>query len=218
MNTVPAEFLALQRLYHWEQTTPATITLTQPMGQGVTQDFTWAQVADQVRRMAAHLKSQGWEPGSKVAILSKNCAWWLMSDLAIWMAGYVSVPLYPTLASATVRQILTHSEARACFVGKLDDWDSMKAGMPDDLHCISYALSPADVRQRFDSWDAICARTAPLKGTPLRGDEELATLIYTSGTTGPPKGCVPACSMFWAWRRPSSIMSASFRSAAASFS
>ena len=199
MNTVPAEFLALQRLYHWEQTMPASITLTQPMGQGVTQDFTWAQVADQVRRMAAHLKSQGWEPGSKVAILSKNCAWWLMSDLAIWMAGYVSVPLYPTLASATVRQILTHSEARACFVGKLDDWDSMKAGMPDALPCISYALSPSDVRQRFDGWDAICGRTEPLKGTPLRSDEELATLIYTSGTTGLPKGVMHSFGNFsWA--------------------
>jgi long-chain acyl-CoA synthetase len=42
-----------------------------------------------------------------VAILSKNCAWWMMTDLAIWMAGYVSVPLYPTLAADTVRQILT---------------------------------------------------------------------------------------------------------------
>ena len=52
--------------------------------------------------MAAYLKAQGWEQGSKVAILSKNCAWWLMSDLAIWMAGYVSVPLYPTLAHETV--------------------------------------------------------------------------------------------------------------------
>ena len=35
---------------------------------------------------------------TKIGILSKNCAWWIMSDLAIWMAGYVSVPLYPTLA------------------------------------------------------------------------------------------------------------------------
>lgn len=199
MNTVPAEFLALQRLYHWEQTTPASITLTQPMGDGVLRDFTWAQVAAQVRRMAAHLKSQGWEPGAKIAILSKNCAWWLMSDLAIWMAGYVSVPLYPTLASATVRQILVHSEARACFVGKLDDWDSMKAGMPDDLPCISYALSPADVRQRFESWDAICARTEPLQGTPLRDRDELATLIYTSGTTGHPKGVMHSFGNFsWA--------------------
>lgn len=112
MSSVAPDTLALQRLYHWEQAAPNRVTLTQPMGQGVVQDFTWGQLADQVRRMAAHLQSQGWEPGSRVAILSKNCAWWLMSDLAIWMAGYVSVPLYPTLAHDTVNQILTHSEAR----------------------------------------------------------------------------------------------------------
>ena len=83
MNAAKAESLALQRLVHWERSAPDRIALSQPMGGGVMQDFTWSQVADQVRRMAAHLKAQGWEPGSKVAILSKNCAWWLMSDLAI---------------------------------------------------------------------------------------------------------------------------------------
>ena len=125
MSSVAPDTLALQRLYHWEQAAPNRVTLTQPMGQGVVQDFTWGQVADQARRMAAHLQSQGWEPGSRVAILSKNCAWWLMSDLAIWMAGYVSVPLYPTLAHDTVNQILTHSEAKACFIGKLDGWEGV---------------------------------------------------------------------------------------------
>ena len=65
-----------------------------------------------------------------MAILSKNCAWWLMSDLAIWMAGHVSVPLYPTLAPETIRQILEHSEAKALFVGKLDGWEGMKPGVP----------------------------------------------------------------------------------------
>jgi long-chain acyl-CoA synthetase len=63
MSTSAPEMLALQRLYHWEKTAPGRIALTQPMGAGVTKDFTWAEVADQVRRMATHLKSQGWEPG-----------------------------------------------------------------------------------------------------------------------------------------------------------
>ena len=198
MNAAKPESLALQRLYHWERTSPDRIALSQPMGGGVVRDFTWAQVADQVRRMAAHLKAQGWEPGSKVAILSKNCAWWLMSDLAIWMAGHVSVPLYPTLTSGTVAQILTHSEARACFVGKLDGWEGMKPGVPAGLPCISYALSPPDAIKRFEAWDAICARTPPLKGEVTRGADELATLIYTSGTTGRPKGVMHSFGNF-AW-------------------
>lgn len=192
MATIAADQLALQRLYHWERTAGSTVTLTQPMGGTQIQDFTWAQVGDQVRRMAAFLKAkgqaEGWPADAKVAILSKNCAWWLMSDLAIWMAGYVSVPLYPTLAAETITQILTHSESRFIFVGKLDGWEGMKPGVPAGLPGASYALSPDDAKHTYESWDAICARTEPLQGEPLRGADELCTLIYTSGTTGLPKG------------------------------
>ena len=174
---VAPDMLALQRLYHWEKTAPDRIALTQPMGGGVVKDYTWAQVADQVRRMAAHLKSQGWEPGAKVAILSKNCAWWLMSDLAIWMAGYVSVPLYPTLAHDTVRQILTHSEAKACFVGKLDGWEGMKPGVPAGLPCISYPLSPPDAIKSYEGGtrSARAPTAAGHAGAPRRrpGDAHL---------------------------------------------
>jgi len=204
MNTLPADILALQCLARWERTSPNRIALTQPLGDGVIQDYTWAQVADQVRRMAAHLKAQNWEPESKVAILSKNCAWWLMSDLAIWMAGHVSVPLYPTLASDTIRQILGHSGAKACFVGKLDGWEGMKPGIPPDMPCISYPLSPPDAIRSHEGWEAICARCPPLTGEPTRGAHELATLIYTSGTTGKPKGVMHSFGNF-AWALDSGL-------------
>ena len=204
MQKISSDLLALQRLYHWESTAPQRVALTQPMGAGVVQDFTWAQIGDHVRRMASHLQAQGWAPGSKVAILSKNCAWWMMSDLAIWMAGYVSVPLYPTLAPDTVRQILEHSEAKACFVGKLDGWEGMKPGVPAGLPCISYPLSPPDALKAYDGWDAICARTAPLVGQPVREADDLATLIYTSGTTGMPKGVMHTFGHF-AWALDSGL-------------
>ncbi|MCE4539158.1 AMP-binding protein [Pelomonas sp. P7] len=202
MATIATDQLALQRLYHWERTAAATVTLTQPMGGGAVKDYTWAQVADQVRRMAAFLKAkgqaEGWPADAKVAILSKNCAWWLMSDLAIWMAGYVSVPLYPTLAAETISQILAHSESRFIFIGKLDGWEGMKPGVPAGLPGASYALSPADVQQDYEGWDAICARTAPMPGEVVRDADELCTLIYTSGTTGLPKGVMHSFGAF-AW-------------------
>jgi long-chain acyl-CoA synthetase len=197
-HPIPPDHLALQCLYYWESAQPDRIALTQPMGNGEIKTYTWGQVADETRRMAAYLKAQGWPEGSKVAILSKNCAWWLMSDLAIWMAGYVSVPLYPTLAAGTITQILTHSEAKACFVGKLDGWEGMKPGVPAGLPCISYRLSPDDVRQAYQSWDEVVADTSPLTGKPVRGADELATLIYTSGTTGAPKGVMHTFGNF-AW-------------------
>ena len=198
MTPVSSDMLALQRLYHWEKAAPDRVVLTQPMGQGVSQDYTWQQLAEQARRMAAYLQSQGWKPGSNIAILSKNCAWWLMSDLAIWMAGHVSVPLYPTLAADTINHILIHSEAKACFIGKLDGWEAMKPGVPAGLPCISYPLSPPDACISCEGWDAICQRHEPLQGQVVRGADELATLIYTSGTTGQPKGVMQSFGSF-AW-------------------
>jgi long-chain acyl-CoA synthetase len=194
-SPVAADALALQRLYHWERSAPECIVLTQPLGRGAVRDYTWAEVMDEVRRMAAHLRTLGFEPGSRIAILSKNCAHWLMSDFAIWMAGFVSVPLYPTLAAETIRQILEHSEARLLFVGKLDGWDAMKAGVPAGLPCISTPLSPPN---DFVRWEDIVKVTAPLPGQPVRGGAELATLMYTSGTTGNPKGVMHSFATF-AW-------------------
>ncbi len=183
-NTDPKN-LPLQRFYHWVETCPTEVYMTQPMGGEVVKDFTWQQTFDETARMAAHLKSFGWPAGSKIAILSKNCAHWVMTDMAIWMAGYVSVPLYPTLAAETVRQILDHSESKAVFIGKLDDWEMMAPGVPADLPKISYPLSP---KNNYPTWDDIIAKTKPIEGKPLRNGDELCTLIYTSGTTGMPKG------------------------------
>jgi len=143
---------------------------------------------DETRRMAAYLQERGLGAGDKVAILSKNTAHWLISDYAIWMAGCVSVPLYPTLAAETIRQILGHSESKLLLVGKLDAWDHMKPGVPAGLACISHPLSPDDAKASYPRWDDIVAKTAPLQGQPVRAADELSTIMYTSGTTGAPKG------------------------------
>ena len=183
---VNPDTLALQRLYHWESTGPDRVALTQPLGGGAVRDFTWREVLDQSRRMAAHLQSLGLQPGDKVALLSKNTAYWLMADFAIWIGGFVSVPLYPTLAAGTIRQILEHSEAKLLFVGKLDGWAGMKPGIPAGLQCISLPLAPDDAAKAYPKWDDITAKTQPLKGNPLRDADELSTIMYTSGTTGAP--------------------------------
>jgi len=105
------------------------------------------------------------------------------------------VPLYPTLAAGTVRQILEHSEAKLLFVGKLDAWDEMKPGVPSELPVIRLPLSAAT---EGETWDDIIARTPPLAGEPVRDGNELATIMYTSGTTGMPKGVMHSFATF-AW-------------------
>ncbi|MGH8517069.1 MAG: AMP-binding protein, partial [Panacagrimonas sp.] len=184
--TVSAEDLPLESFCRWERTQPNAIYLTQPMGGGVVREWTWAQVGDEARRLAAYLRTRGWEPGASVALMSKNCAHWIVADLAIWMAGHVSVPLYPTLTAESVRQVLEHSGARACLIGKLDDWASMKEGIGDGIERICLPQSPEV--PGATQWDDVIAHTAPLSGHPVRRGDELATLIYTSGTTGTPKG------------------------------
>ena len=192
---VAPEQLALQRLYHWEKTSPGRVILTQPLGGGAIRNFTWGEAIGEVRRMAAHLRSLGFPPGSRIALLSKNSAHWLLADFAIWMAGHVSVPLYPTLAAGTIRQILEHSESRLLFVGKLDGWEAMRPGVPQGLPCIGLPLAPPN---DYPKWDAIVAATAPITDSPVRNGNELSTLMYTSGTTGTPKGVMHSFATF-AW-------------------
>ncbi len=196
--TVAADQLPLQRLYHWARTAPDRIAYTQPLGGGPVADYTWAQVLDQASRMAAHLKAQGIEPGDRVALISKNTAHWMMTDFAIWMAGGVSVPLYPTLAPGTIRQILEHSGAKLLFVGKLDGWEHMKPGIPAGLPCISHPLSPDDAKRSYPGWDDLIGGVKPLPGQPVRAADELSTIMYTSGTTGAPKGVMHTFGNFMA--------------------
>jgi long-chain acyl-CoA synthetase len=177
--------LLLERVYHREKASPKAVFMTQPMGDGAVRTYSWEQTLDEARRVAAYLQSYGFAPGTKIALLSKNCAHFVMTDLAIWMAGYVSVALYPTLQPTTVRYILEHSEAKLLFVGKLDDWPAMAVGVPDDMPRITYPLSP---KTSDPTWEDIVRTTQPIAGEPRRTADDTAILVYTSGSTGTPKG------------------------------
>ncbi len=177
--------LILDHVYDHEAAHPDRLYLTQPLGGGAVADYTWAQVLDQARRMAAHLRSRGFAPGDRIAILSKNCAHFFMAELAIWMAGGTTVAIYPTELAGTVRYVLEHSESRLLFVGKLDTWEQQVPGVPDGLPVIAFPLAPAAVQPR---WDDVVARHAPVPGRPARAPDDLAMLVYTSGSTGEPKG------------------------------
>ena len=57
----------LARAYRWEKERADVVYLTQPMGGGVIRDLTWKESMDEARRMAAHLRSLGFPPGSRIA-------------------------------------------------------------------------------------------------------------------------------------------------------
>ncbi len=175
----------LDHVYDHEAAHPERVFLTQPIGGGEVKDYTWAQVLDESRRMAAHLRTLGFSNGDRIAILSKNCAHFFMAELAIWMAGYTTVAIFPTEGPDTIRYVLEHSEAKLLFVGKLDTWKQQESGVPDGVARVAFPLAP---KTTIEGWDAIVAKTEPLAGRPAREPGDLAMLIYTSGSTGQPKG------------------------------
>ena len=177
--------LILDYVYAHAAKNPERIFLTQPIGDREVIDYTWGQLVDQARRMAAHLQSRGLPRGARVALLSSNCAHFIIAELAIWMAGGTTVAIFANEAPATIRYVLEHSGASLMFLGKLDQWPHQEAGVPADLPCIALPLAPAN---RFETWDAIIQRTAPQSELTVRAPDELAFICYTSGSTGQPKG------------------------------
>jgi long-subunit acyl-CoA synthetase (AMP-forming) len=183
--TVNTTKLLLDAAYEWEKNDPDRVYLTQPVGGGKVIDYTWRETMDQARRMAAHLRSLDFPANSNIALISKNCAHFVMCDLAIWMAGHATVALYPTLNTESVEYILDHSDSRLVFVGKLDDWEDIEAGIPADMPGIALPLSPDT---GYEQWDDIIARTEPIADNPARAADDLCLICYTSGSTGRPKG------------------------------
>lgn len=149
--------------------------------------YSWKRVGDEVRKMAAFIQSLKLPKQSKIAILSENCAHWIMADLAIMMTGHVSVPLYPSIAGDLVKYCLEHSESQILFVGKAPKWNDQKDSVPANIKKIHFPLWQQD---GCENWDDIIQTQKPNSKNYIPKLEDIVTIIYTSGTTGLPKGVV----------------------------
>lgn len=174
----------LSMLYKWEETTPQKIYLKQPVDD-VLHTWNWKETGYEVRLLAAAINALGLPADSHIGLISKNCAHWIICDLAIMMSGHTSIPLYPNLQADTIEKILEHSEAKVLFVGKLDDWEGIKAGVPESVKCIALPFC-----QHIDclSWSEFLHPHQPLLENNERDSSDICSIVYTSGTTGLPKG------------------------------
>ncbi len=165
---------------------PDKIYYSQPLN-GSLIHYTYAEVATQVAKVANFLQNNAIKSGDKVGLISKNCAQWQMADYAIWAAGCVSVPLYPTLPVEEMLTILNHAEVSAIFVGKLDNFSEVFKGMPKNLLKITFPFFSVAGENTF-AWNEVLKMPATAFSPVFAPMDELATIIYTSGTTGEPKG------------------------------
>lgn len=180
-----ANFLTpLDCLYKWEKNTPNKTYLRQPRDR-VWQEYSWQEVADEARRMAAALSDLNLERGSRVAIISKNCAEWIISDLAIMMAGCVSVPLYPTQSDESIQFVLEHCGASVVFVGKLDNPEQIPKIIPNNIIQIGYNYEGIHAPLM---WNELIRKYSPIENPYHPKMDDIYTIVYTSGTTGNPKG------------------------------
>lgn len=175
----------LEMLYHWEDTAPQAVYLKQPVDDRI-ESFTWQQTADQVRRVAASIKAMNLPSDSHIALLSKNCAQWFIADLAIMLAGHISVPIYATAGEQTINYVLEHAKCPVIFVGKLDNTAEQLAAIPD--HVVTLAFPYPDI-SADKSWVELLANE-PCTERPIPDLNAVMTIIYTSGSTGKPKGVV----------------------------
>ncbi len=180
MVTSPLEMVYRREAEHSDQ-----LYMIQPIN-GKNKTFTWGDTVAQARKVAARLQSFEYPKGTNIAILGKNTAEWLIADLGIMMAGFVSVPIFSTAGKDTIEYVLDHANVPLMFVGKLDSDEAFKSVDKSKLNTVGF---PYDGIESKVSWDDFLD-IEPLQGQPMPNMNDIMTIIYTSGSTGQPKGVV----------------------------
>ena len=179
----------VENFLNWESNKGKETFLIQPIN-GKNHEFSWERVGIEARKICSYIKSFNLPKNSKIAIISKNCAHWIITDLAIMMSGNISVPIYANVNGKTAKYILDHSESKMVFIGKLEesDWDQMKNNIPKEI--VKVDFGKYDLKCDFTKWDEIISKYDPIDTIHNISLDDIITIIYTSGTTGIPKGVV----------------------------
>lgn len=163
---------------------------------GTYEALRWSEVADQVRRLASALVALGLEPGERVVLVSENRPEWCIADLAVMMAGGVTVPTYTTNTQDDHAYVLSHSDASIAICSSAQLARRLLPAMAEVGHMRAFIhIDPLDGQEapvaKQLSWEeAMKLGSDPAAGDRSHGIErdDLACFIYTSGTGGRPKG------------------------------
>ena len=176
------------KFYKWEKEFKDKPFLRQPFGDKW-EEYTWGEVGQMARKLASGLKSLGLRDNAHIGLISKNCREWIIADLAIMIAGYVSVPFFPSLKGKELAYVMDFGDVDALFVGKIETWDEIKNDLPKDMPLITFPTYKGFSNiTKGHQWFDFINKFEPLMEPNVPKLSDLWTIIFTSGTTGNPKG------------------------------
>ena len=190
-----------EMILKWAEERPNEVYLKQIINRQFV-EFTYKEVADKALRLVTALEELGANPGDRIALVSKNCAEWFITDLAMMLGDFVSVPIFPTAGADTIAYCIEHSESKIVIAGKLDDPAATQQVIDENPELISIAL-PYDTAAKCQyAFNDLIDKSAPSSKRPVHHDDKLMSLVYTSGTSGQPKGAMLTYGAFtWSVQR-----------------
>ena len=157
--------------------------------------LTYAQLADQIQRVASSLQRQGMRREERVLLLMHDCTDWIASFLGCLYAGIVPVAVNTLLTAEDYAYMLQHSRSKAALVSAalLPTLQTAleKAASSGGHEVVSIHVSRASsaLPAGCTAWDDLLSIPPAPKSVDTQADEP-AFWLYSSGSTGRPKGTV----------------------------
>ena len=172
----------LEKLDDWAEKDPARFAFAVDHSGGV-EEYSYREVVEQSRRVAASLVASGIVAGDRVGILMDNCPHWVFALLGVLRIGGVGVPLSTLLPASSVRRVAGHSGCRLVFTDQPNLDTTLKALERSDISVVATVDDEA-----VQEWETFLKLGDGGEWTPSHSPDGTAVLMYTSGTTGEPKG------------------------------